>query len=179
MTDTGTRAGKGVWQLPRWSMVLLIASLALNFIIVGLVAGSIWRVRAHQPAVRGVTPNLLGYAASLPQERRDLIWNATAEQRQHIRPFRRDIRTAREEVMQAIAAEPFDGEKFATAQGRLAEAYTRARAAVQELDLKITVELTPQERRAFPAWREQRRPSGQNLLDEPDRQVNDRNQQTK
>jgi len=179
MTDTGTRAGKGVWQLPRWSMVLLIASLALNFIIVGLVAGSIWRVRAHQPAVRGVTPNLLGYAASLPQERRDLIWNATAEQRQHIRPFRRDIRTAREEVMQAIAAEPFDGEKFATAQGRLAEAYTRARAAVQELDLKIAVELTPQERRAFPAWREQRRPSGQNLLDEPDRQVNDRNQQTK
>jgi len=179
MTDTGIRAGKRAWQLPRWSLLLLIASLALNFIIVGLVAGSIWRVRAHQPAIRGVTPNLLGYAASLPQDRRDLIWQATAEQRQHIRPFRRDIRTAREEVMHAIAAEPFDGEKFAAAQARLADAYNRARAAVQELDLKIAVELTPQERSAFPAWREQRRPSGQNLLDEPDRQVNDRNQQTK
>jgi uncharacterized membrane protein len=165
--------------LRRWSTLLLIASLALNFAIVGLVAGSIWRVRAHQPPIRGVTPNLLGYAASLPQERRDLIWTATAEQRQHIRPFRRDIRAAREEVMHAIATDPFDGDKFAAAQGRLAEAYNRARTAVQELDLKIIVELTAQERRAFPAWREQRRPSGQNLLDEPDRQVNDHNQQTK
>jgi hypothetical protein len=81
--------------------------------------------------------------------------------------------------MRAIAAEPFDGEKFLAAQGRLADAYNRARAAAQELDLKIAVELTPQERSAFPGWREQRRPSGQNLLDEPDRQVHDRNQQTK
>ncbi|HXE70790.1 MAG TPA: periplasmic heavy metal sensor [Hyphomicrobiaceae bacterium] len=179
MSDTGIRAGKGAWQLPRWSMLLLIASLAFNLIVVGLVAGSIWRVRAHQPPIRGVTPNLLGYAASLPLERRDLIWTATAEQRQQIRPFRRDIRAAREEVMHAIATEPFDGEKFAAAQGRLAEAYNRARAAVLDLDLKIAVELTPEERRAFPAWREQRRPSGQNLLDEPDRQVNGHNQQTK
>src|SRR5215510_527996 len=179
MSGPSTHAIEAGRRMPRWSLMLLIASLALNLIVVGLVAGSIWRARAHQPVTRGVTPNLLGYAASLPQERRDLIWTATAEQRQHIRPFRRDIRAAREEVMHAIAAEPFDGEKFAAAQGRLAEAYNRARAAVLDLDLKIAVELTPQERRAFPAWREQRRPSGQNLLDEPDRQVNDRNQQTK
>jgi uncharacterized membrane protein len=180
MSDPSSSARRAGWRMPRWGMMLLFGSLALNLIIVGLVAGSIWRVRAHQPAMRGVTPNLLGYAASLPPERRDLLWTATAEQRQHIRPFRRDIRGAREEVMHAIAAEPFDGEKFAAAQNRLAEAYNRARAAVQALDLQIAVRLTPEERHAFPAWREQRRPSGQNLLDEPDRQVNDRsNQQTK
>lgn len=179
MTDTGSRVSKARWQLPRWSMMVLIASLALNFVVLGVVAGSIWRVRAHQAPVRGVTPNLLGYAASLPQARRDLIWNATAEQRQQIRPFRRDIRAAREEVMHAIAADPFDGEKYAAAQARLAEAYSRARGAVQALDLEIALQLTPDERRAFPPWREQRRPSGQNLLDEPDRQVNERNQQAK
>ena len=180
MSGPSTSAIEVSRRLPRWSMLLLIASLALNLVVVGLVAGSIWRVRAHQPVTRGVTPNLLGYAASLPLERRDLIWNATGEQRQHIRPFRRDIRAAREEVMHAIAAEPFDGEKFAAAQSRLAEAYNHARAAVQALDLQIATRLTPEERRAFPAWREQRRPSGQNLLDEPDRQVNERgNQQTK
>ena len=44
---------------------------------------------------------------------------------------------------------------------------------------RLRLQLKPEERRAFPAWREQRRPSGQNLLDEPDRQVNDRNQRTK
>ena len=179
MSVTGIGAITSGWRLPRWGMVLLIASLALNFIILGLVAGSLWRVRAQHLPIRGVTPNLLGYAASLPTARRDLIWNATAEQRQQIRPFRRDIRAAREEVMHAIAAEPFDGDRFAVAQGHLAEAYGRARAAVQALDLQIAVQLKPEERRAFPAWREQRRPSGQNLLDEPDRQVNDHNQRTK
>ena len=179
MSELARSASRPGWRLPRWSMLVLIASLALNFVVLGLVAGSIWRVRAHQPPIRGVTPNLLGYAASLPQERRDVVWNATAEQRQQIRPFRRDIRAAREEVMHAIAADPFDGEKFAAAQGRLADAYSRARAAVQALDLQIALALTPEERLGFPPWREQRRPSGQNLLDEPDRQVNERNQQTK
>ncbi len=178
MTELGLGARKAGWQMPRWSMLLLTASLALNLIVVGLVAGSLWRARAHQPPARAVTPNLLGYAASLPQERRDAIWTATAGQRQHIRPFRREIRAAREELMHVIAADTFDADKFAAAQGRLAEAYTHARAAVQALDHEIATRLTPEERRAFPPWREQRRPSGQNLLDEPDRQVNDRNQQT-
>src|SRR5258705_12188562 len=99
MTERGLGARKADWQMPRWSMLLLTASLALNLIIIGLVAGSLWRVHAHQPTVRGVTPNLLGYAASLPQDRRDTIWNATAEPRQHIRPFRRDIRAAREDLV--------------------------------------------------------------------------------
>ena len=78
MSVTGIGAITAGWRLPRWGMVLLIASLALNFIILGLVAGSLWRVRAQHLPIRGVTPNLLGYAASLPPARRDLIWNATA-----------------------------------------------------------------------------------------------------
>jgi uncharacterized membrane protein len=179
MTETGSVATRVGRQMPRWSALLLMASLALNLIVIGLVAGSIWRVRAHQPPVRAVTPNLLGYTASLPPDRRDLIWNATAEQRQQVRPFRREIRAAREETLHALAAAPFDGERFAAAQARLAEAYGRARSATQALDLAIAARLTPEERRTYPAWREQRRPSGQNLLDEPDRQVNERSQQTK
>src|SRR5262245_8873893 len=174
MTDMSSRASKAGWRLPRWSMTVLVASLALNFVVLGVVAGSIWRVRAHQPQSRGVTPNLLGYAASLSPERRDQIWSATAEQRQQVHPFRRDIRAAREEVMRTIAADPFDGQKFTAAQARLADAYSRARAAVQELDLKIAVLLTPDERRGFPPWRELRRPSSQNLLDEAHRAVEDR-----
>ena len=84
MSGPSTRAIEAGRRMPRWSLMLLIASLALNLIVVGLVAGSIWRARAHQPVTRGVTPNLLGYAASLPLERRDLIWTATSGQRQHV-----------------------------------------------------------------------------------------------
>jgi hypothetical protein len=39
---------------------------------------------------------------------------------------------------------------------------------VRDLYAKIATGLTPEERRAFPRWREHRRPAGQNLLDEPD-----------
>jgi uncharacterized membrane protein len=158
---------------------LLIASLALNLVVIGLVAGTIWRFRMHPHWAGGVTPNLLGYAASLPQQRREAIWEQIAEQRERVRPFRREIRAAREETMHVIATEPFDRAKFEEAQNRLAEAYSHARAAVRALDVEIAARLTPEERRAFPAWREKRRPPGQNLLDQPDRQVKDANQQTK
>jgi len=52
MTEAGIGAVRGGWQMPRWSVALLTASLALNLIVVGLVAGSIWRARAHQPPDR-------------------------------------------------------------------------------------------------------------------------------
>ena len=55
------------------------------------------------------------------------------------------------------------------AQARQAEAENRARQAVQDLYVKIADSLTPEERHAFPRWREHRRPPGHNLLDEPDR----------
>jgi hypothetical protein len=44
---------------------------------------------------------------------------------------------------------------------------------VQDLYLKIADNLTPDERQAFPRWRERRRPPGHNLLDEPDHQAGD------
>ena len=96
---------------------------------------------------------------------------ATAEERSHIRPFRREVRAAREETIKALVAEPFDRAKFVAAQARQAEAENRARAAVQELYVKIADSLTPEERHAFPRWREHRRPPGHNLLDEPDQQA--------
>ena len=79
------------------------------------------------------------------------------------------MRAAREETIKALVAEPFDREKFVAAQDKQSEAEQRARQAVQGLFAKIATGLTPEERRAFPRWREHRRPPGQNLLDEPDR----------
>ena len=90
-----------------------------------------------------------------------------------MRPFRREVRAAREETIKALMAEPFDREKFMAAQARQAEAEHRARQAVQDLFAKIADGLTPEERHAFPRWREHRRPPGQNLLDEPDLQAGD------
>lgn len=171
MTEAGDANVGATRGTPRWMLVALFASLALNLLIVGSVAGAVWRHRGPPIWASAVTPNLLGYASTLPPERRKHLWERTREERGHIRPFRREVRAAREETVKALIAEPFDREKFLAAQARQAESENRARAAVQDLYVKIADSLTPEERHAFPRWREHRRPPGRNLLDEPDQQA--------
>jgi uncharacterized membrane protein len=171
MTDAGNASAGAVRRTPRWILVALFVSLALNLIIAGSVVGAVWRFRAPPPWAGAVTPNLLGYASTLPPERRKHVWDQTVEERGHIRPFRREVRAMREESIKALVVEPFDREKFLAAQARLADAENRARSAVQDLFVKIADSLTPEERHAFPRWREHRRAPSRNLLDEPDHQA--------
>jgi uncharacterized membrane protein len=167
MSDVAMSVGQAVRRAPRWMLLLLIGSLAVNFLIIGLTAGAMWRFRGPPP-LAGVTPNLLGYASTLPSDRRKALWDLTEDERQSLRPFRREVRAAREETIQALVSEPFDRQRFMAAQGRQGDAEHRAREAVQSLFAKIASGLTPEERNAFPRWREHRRPPGQNLLDEPE-----------
>jgi uncharacterized membrane protein len=150
----------------------LIASLALNLVIVGAVAAALWR---HPPPPRSVTviPNLLGFANTLPPDRRKELWDLTADARRELRPFRRDVRLARQQIVEVLVAEPFDKPQFIAAQARLDEAEKRARPAVHNLYLTLATHLKPEERRAYQRWREHLRPPGSNLLDEPDRQANE------
>ncbi len=172
MSEAGAPMARSVRTAPRWMQVALVLSLALNLVIIGLVAGAVWRFRPPPHLVGSVViPNLLGYASTLPAARRKELWNATAEERNHVRPFRREVRAAREETIKALIAEPFDLQKFKAAQARQAETENRARQAVQDLYIKIADSLTPEERHAFPRWREHRRPHGRNPLDEPDLQA--------
>jgi uncharacterized membrane protein len=166
-----TAGGPGVrWRTPRGVLALLVVSLAANLLVVGLVGGAAWRFRHGPPPhlADTVAPNLLGYASTLKPERRKQLWDSTAEERRNIRPFRRDLRAARNGVVEAITAEPFDRQRFETAQRNLVEVETAARRAAQALYVQMAVAMTAEERRAFAEWRERRRPPGHNLLDEPD-----------
>jgi uncharacterized membrane protein len=176
MTERGATMPARERRTPRWLLVALFASVALNLVIVGLLAGAIWRFRVAPAWAVPVAPNLLGYASGLPPERRKQLWDQTAEERRQLRPYRREVRTAREETIKALVAEPYDRQLYLAAQARQAEAEKRARRAVQDLFVKIADALTPEERRAFLRWREEHRPQGHNLLDEPDRQVGDAKQ---
>jgi uncharacterized membrane protein len=165
MSDIAIAAGRAYAQAPRWMQVLLVASLGLNCIVLGLAAGAAWR---GPPPTATITPNLLGYASTLPETRRKTLWDLTEAERQHLRPFRREVRAAREETLKILMEEPFDRAKFVKAQARQGETEHRARTAVQDLYGKIAAGMTLDERRDYQRWREARRPPGQNLLDEPD-----------
>ncbi|HEU4381334.1 MAG TPA: periplasmic heavy metal sensor [Hyphomicrobiaceae bacterium] len=167
MSDVVMSMGQAARRAPRWMLLLLIASLAVNFLFLGLAAGALWKFRGP-PQMAGVTPNLLGYASTLPSDRRQALLHQIEAERQHLRPFRREVRVAREETIKALVADPFDRAAFVAAQDKQSAAEQRARQAVRDLYAKIATSLTAEERRAFPGWREHRRPHGQNLLDEPD-----------
>ena len=173
MTEAAPSEAPVVRRTPRWLLVALFASLAVNLVIVGSVAGAVWRHRGPHAGAGVVIPNLLGYASTFAPERRKQIWELTHEERSRMRPFRREVRAAREETIKALAAEPFDQQQFLAAQSKQAQAENRARAAVQDLYVKIAESLTPAERRAFANWREHRRTPIRNLLDEPDHQAGD------
>lgn len=167
MTQNG--AVQATQRAPRWMVTALVVSLALNLIVVGSIAGTMWRFRSGPPDK--VTPNLLGFASTLSAERRRELWESTEGERQKVRPFRREVRAAREATLNVLVSEPFDKQRFIDAQVRQAEAELRARDAVQKLYAELAEKMTPEERRSFRRWREKLRPPGRNLLDEPDVQA--------
>ena len=64
MTDGRTAHAEPMRRAPRWLLAALFASLALNLVVVGLVAGAMWRF--HAPVWTPITPSLLGYIAFDP-----------------------------------------------------------------------------------------------------------------
>lgn len=172
MTLAATRAASP--PAPRWMVIALFASLALNLVIAGATVGFVWRHSgaASDAQVAHLPPSLLSYASTLPAARRNELSSRTEEQRQNVRPLRRQLRQAREEAVTVLSAEPFDRARFQSAQSALLVADQRAREAVHQLYAEIAANMTAEERRGFAAWRQNRRKM-RNLLDEPDKQASD------
>lgn len=137
---------------PRWMRWGLIASLALNVLILGAMAGGIYHARRHGPFGEPVTGlSLVGFAAHLPAERRRVIWEATQAERAALRPLRGEVREARAAVRKAVLAEPFDAAAFAQAQARLLDAEIKARTSGQKIFSKVAALLTKEERALYAA----------------------------
>lgn len=137
----------------RWLKIALVASLAVNLLLIGAAAAAFVRHRIMAAAaLGGYSANLLGYAQSMPPQRRGDLWRATRDERRSMQPLRAEVRAARSEWREALAANPFDKERFARAQSRLLEAENRARAEAQRLFLAIAAQLTPEERAQFLRW---------------------------
>ncbi|MEZ5851458.1 MAG: periplasmic heavy metal sensor [Hyphomicrobiaceae bacterium] len=151
---TQTRAPASAWSTaPRWMRVTLVASLALNLLVAGLVASAIVRFRhAPLPSLYG-GPSVLGFTQTLPRERRQALWAGTSELRTTLRPMRSEIREARKAVTDAMAAEPFDVARFEKAQLGLFEADSRLRRRALDLYSAIAQKMTQEERAAFAKWR--------------------------
>lgn len=169
MTLAATGAARSTGR--RWMATALFASLALNLVVVGATAGFLWRHSGQGPGAHRLPPNLLSYTAMLPAERQKELSARVEAQRANVRPLRRQLRAARDEVANVLAAQPFDKQRLEVVQAQLLVADQKAREAVHRLYAEIAANMTPEERRGFAKYRQQRPTS--NPLDEPQTQASE------
>lgn len=155
MTDTAVP--REARRPGRWIKLSLVASLAVNLLVVGAACAAAWRFRHMPPPLPGLQGTLLGFTGTLPPDRRGELWRATRDERQAMEPLRAEIRSAMDELRQALVAEPFDRDTFSKAQARVLEAETKVRTEAQKLFLSIASQLTREEREKFAHATERRR----------------------
>jgi uncharacterized membrane protein len=143
-----------------WLKWLLVASLAVNVLIVGVVLGAMFR-----GGQRGAPQNIVGYVMSLPNERRQDLMKRSAAVRAEVKALRQQVRAAARERNAAIIAEPFDRARYVAAQTKQIEAEAKVRMIMRDVVAETAAGMTLDERRGFMRWRGSSRSS---LLDDGD-----------
>jgi len=132
---------------------LLVASLAINLLILGFVATAGFRHGWRSPHSASQA-TVLSFARTLPSERRGEIWTSIRPERRALRPYWRELRQARAAVRAALTAEPFDLARYRASHDRLLDTEVKVRKAAHSLYELVATRLTPDERRAFAHWQQ-------------------------
>lgn len=158
MTDAASVPARR--HLPRWVWVVLIASLAANLFVIGVVARTFWPSRYASASHGGILGNLMAYTRTLPEDRRAVVRQGLGKERplQSMRPLREELRSSRREAARLFKADPFDREAFLAAEARVQATEARIREAAVRAAVDIVGRMTADERAGFLKWRELRRP---------------------
>jgi len=152
--DTATRSGGPSSKL----RLALMASLALNVLIIGAVAGALLVSRHHHWHGHGFKgAGLAGFARTLPPDRGDVIRQKLESNRATLAPLRKEEREARDAARSVLMTEPFDVEKFKAALERAVDADVKEKRARMALFADTAASMTPEERRELHNWFEERR----------------------
>lgn len=134
----------------------LVASLALNLLILGAVAGTMYGFSKHGPPrpghVRGEDFGLMGLSRELPEERRKEFRKQLREDRAKLKPLMEEIRTARRAAADRLGADPFDRAALESAIAVVAEKERAFRQAAVTSFLGHAEQLTPAERSTLADW---------------------------
>jgi uncharacterized membrane protein len=138
---------------PGWLGFVLVASLALNLFLGGIVVGG-W-VAGGGPLPARWEPGAGGLRAfprlvqALPPEQRAEAAAVLAEHRGEIRRRFIALHRARRDVFEAMTRETVDRAALEQAFAGLRERMTAAQAAVQEALIEVSISLPPEQRRAL------------------------------
>jgi uncharacterized membrane protein len=158
MSEIPTTAGLPSVSAPRWMWVALIASLALNCLVLGIVFRSVWDI-GHVQALGGdrAAGGIGGFVATLPPERGKELRQTYNAERPLLRPLRLELRRLRGEVIETLQTEPLDKQRLGGALSRILETEIEMRRILGRSLADVAARMTLEERRAYLGWREERR----------------------
>ncbi len=144
------------WQT--WGKPALLASLALNLLLVGgMVGGMMARHRhggpggAQAPIERGI---IAFVRTNLPRDRAQALLQSVEGQRPAFRAARKDLRQARDAAFEAFTAGTLDQVALRAALTKAGEADDKFQALGTNVFVDLAGRMTPAERQAYRAWRE-------------------------
>lgn len=134
---------------PLWMRALLLVSLALNLLVVGIVAGAVASRRAPDGIAPPRDPASTLYLRAMPGAHRDAF---DAELRRAAGPFRVDREALRAELAATLAvlrADPFEPAAFAERIAAQRRGLAERTAAGDRLIVARIAAMTPDERQAY------------------------------
>lgn len=157
---------------------LLIGSLVLNVFMIGGVAGGAYQwfvAHGHATAAAPPQSRALRFAAQgLSDERQQQFVDALKAARREARPYAREGREERREVLRLLAAPQLDRAALDAALNRTREADIALRSRVEQSVADFAATLSPDERVKFAEGLKER---GQWRIAQPQQQPRRQNQQ--
>jgi len=152
MTSVNTPASKG--SNCKRLRGALIASLAVNVLIIGAV-GSALLVARHGHGWHGRKSfGLYGFARTLPKDRRDVIRNSIKDGRAKLKPLREEVWSARAAARKTLSEEPFEEAKLNAALNIVVDADTDYQRAKMTTFSQTAAKLSDAEREGLSEWLE-------------------------
>lgn len=150
----------------RWMRAALIASLALNLGIIGMVAGAMFKTGGPRHAESMVKDVGFGaFTEALSKEDRASLRRAFLSDAPEFRDGRRDMRADFSDLLDKLRAEPFDAEELRAVLRRQHERNAERLELGQSLIYELMVAMAPDERQKFADRLEQSLSKGQKRRD--------------
>lgn len=135
----------------------LMASLALNILIIGGVAAALLLPHLHGWKGRPKLTGLAGFAETLPPDRAEMVRQKVQGEKANFEAIRKEERESREAARVILVEDPFDAAKFKAALDRVAQAYDKETRTRMALVADTAAQLTPDERKQLHAYFEKHR----------------------